>query len=163
MRNNPRQAVKIDSHALALLVENMNGLTASDTQRLARKAIFDDGALQASDVPAMMRAKYDLLNHNGILRYEHDTAAFAVESIRRWWWSMGHQVLSEGKTSAVLRPHVRRRDGVRSTQGVNGLVLWSDVVLARVSANQACDAGARCCSSGRIRGGPMTGAARQAR
>ena len=21
---------------------------------------------------------------------DHDTAAFAVESIRRWWWSMGH-------------------------------------------------------------------------
>jgi SpoVK/Ycf46/Vps4 family AAA+-type ATPase len=77
MHNNPRQAVKIDSHALALLVENMNGLTASDIQRLARKAIFDDGALQSSDVPAMMRAKYDLLNHNGILRYEHDTARFA--------------------------------------------------------------------------------------
>src|SRR3984957_6052073 len=77
MHNNPRQAVKIDSHALALLVENMNGLTASDTQRLARKAIFDDGALQTSDVPSMMRAKYELLNHNGILRYEHDTARFA--------------------------------------------------------------------------------------
>jgi SpoVK/Ycf46/Vps4 family AAA+-type ATPase len=77
MHNNPRQAVKIDSHALALLVENMNGLTASDTQRLARQAIFDDGALQTSDVPSMMRAKYELLNHNGILRYEHDTARFA--------------------------------------------------------------------------------------
>jgi hypothetical protein len=23
---------------------------------------------------------------------DHDTAAFAVESIRRWWWSMGHAV-----------------------------------------------------------------------
>ena len=23
---------------------------------------------------------------------DHDTAAFAVESIRRWWWSMGHSV-----------------------------------------------------------------------
>ncbi len=74
MRSNPRQSVKIDNRALDLLVENMNGLTASDTQYLARKAIFDDGALQASDVPLVMRAKYDLLNHTGILRYEHDTA-----------------------------------------------------------------------------------------
>jgi len=76
MRDNPRQPIKIDKHALALLVENMNGLTASDTQRLARNAICDDGALQVSDVPSVMRAKYDLLNHNGILRYEHDTAHF---------------------------------------------------------------------------------------
>ncbi len=88
MRTNPQQAVKVDSHALMLLVENMNGLTASDVQRLARKAIFDDGALQSSDVPAMMRAKYELLNHNGILRYEHDTAHFAdvggLSNLKAW-------------------------------------------------------------------------------
>ena len=88
MRDNPRQAIKIDKHALALLVENMNGLTASDTQRLARKAICDDGALQASDVPSVMRAKYDLLNHNGILRYEHDTARFTevggLSNLKSW-------------------------------------------------------------------------------
>jgi hypothetical protein len=77
MRENARQSIKLDKHALALLVENMNGLTAADTQRLARKAIFDDGALLASAVPALMQAKYELLNHNGILGYEHDTPQFA--------------------------------------------------------------------------------------
>jgi hypothetical protein len=88
MRDNPRQPIKIDKHALALLVENMNGLTASDTQRLARNAICDDGALQVSDVPSVMRAKYDLLNHNGILRYEHDTAQFTdvggLANLKAW-------------------------------------------------------------------------------
>jgi hypothetical protein len=88
MRDNPRQPIKIDKHALALLVENMNGLTASDTQRLARNAICDDGALQVSDVPSVMRAKYDLLNHNGILRYEHDTAHFTdvggLSNLKAW-------------------------------------------------------------------------------
>lgn len=88
MREHPRHAIKIDSHALALLVENMNGLTASDTQRLARKAIFDDGALQGSDVPSVMRAKYELLNHNGVLSYEHDTAHFAdvggLSNLKAW-------------------------------------------------------------------------------
>jgi ATP-dependent 26S proteasome regulatory subunit len=88
MHTNPQQAIKIDSHALALLVENMNGLTATDIQRLARKAIFDDGALQTSDVPSLMQAKYELLNHNGILRYEHDTARFAdvggLSKLKAW-------------------------------------------------------------------------------
>jgi hypothetical protein len=74
MRANPRQAVKIDPRALDLLVENMNGLSAADTQRLARKAIYDHGAIQLSDVPLVMQAKYELLNHAGVLRYEHDTA-----------------------------------------------------------------------------------------
>jgi ATPase family protein associated with various cellular activities (AAA) len=77
MRANPRQAVRIDAHALELLVENMSGLSAADTQRLARKAIFEHGAIQASDVPMVMHAKYELLNHNGVLRYEHDTAPLA--------------------------------------------------------------------------------------
>jgi len=74
MRANPRQAVKIDARALELLVENMSGLSAADTQRLARKAIYDHGTIELSDVPLVMQAKYDLLNHAGVLRYEHDTA-----------------------------------------------------------------------------------------
>src|SRR5215472_10680884 len=74
MRANPRQAVKIDPHALDLLVENMSGLSAADTQRLARKAICDHGAIQLSDVPMVMRAKYEMLNRGGVLRYEPDTA-----------------------------------------------------------------------------------------
>jgi hypothetical protein len=74
MRANPRQAVKIDARALELLVENMSGLSAADTQRLARKAIYDHGTIELSDVPLVMQAKYDLLNHAGVLQYEHDTA-----------------------------------------------------------------------------------------
>src|SRR5579863_6320046 len=68
MRANPRQAVKIDPRALDLLVENMNGLSAADAQRLARKAIYEHGAIQLSDVPLVMQAKYELLNHGGVLR-----------------------------------------------------------------------------------------------
>src|SRR6516164_3995207 len=74
MRANPRQAMKIDARALELLVENMSGLSAADTQRLARKAIYEHGAIQLSDVPMVMRAKYEMLNHGGVLRYEPDTA-----------------------------------------------------------------------------------------
>ena len=74
MRANPRQAVRIDARALELLVENMSGLSAADTQRLARKAIYEHGAIQLSDVPMVMRAKYEMLNHGGVLRYEPDTA-----------------------------------------------------------------------------------------
>src|SRR5215469_6845291 len=77
MRANPRQSVKIDPRALDLLVENMSGLSATDAQRLARKAIFDHGAIGLSDVPMVMRAKYEMLNHGGVLRYELDTAALA--------------------------------------------------------------------------------------
>ena len=36
--------VAVDEHALNLLTQNLAGLTRADTERLARKAIYDDGA-----------------------------------------------------------------------------------------------------------------------
>jgi SpoVK/Ycf46/Vps4 family AAA+-type ATPase len=66
--------VEIDAAAAKLLVANLAGLTHADAERLARNAIHDDGAITASDVPAVMRAKYQLLNRGGILSFEYDTA-----------------------------------------------------------------------------------------
>ena len=88
MVSHPHQRIKIDRRALELLVENMSGLTAADTRRLARKAIFDDGAIQESDIPGVMRAKYELLNHDGVLHYEPDTAHVAdvggLANLKAW-------------------------------------------------------------------------------
>jgi SpoVK/Ycf46/Vps4 family AAA+-type ATPase len=85
---NPGARVKADRRALELLVENLGGLTTTDTRRLARKAIFDDGALSQADLPAVMQAKYELLNRSGVLSYEHDTAKFAdvggLERLKTW-------------------------------------------------------------------------------
>ncbi len=69
--------VKVDPNALDLLVKNLGGLTHADTERLARNAIRDDGAITASDVPAVMQAKYALLNRGGVLSYEYETARAA--------------------------------------------------------------------------------------
>jgi SpoVK/Ycf46/Vps4 family AAA+-type ATPase len=69
--------VKTDRKSLELLVENLGGLSTGDTERLARKVIFDDGALKPEDLPAVMQAKYELLNRGGVLAYEYDTAQFA--------------------------------------------------------------------------------------
>lgn len=69
--------VRTDRTALELLVENLGGLSTSDAERLARKAIFDDGALLASDLPGVMAAKYAILNRHGVMSFEHDTLRFA--------------------------------------------------------------------------------------
>lgn len=69
--------VKTDRKSLELLVENLGGLSTGDTERLARKVIFDDGALLPNDLPAVMQAKYELLNRSGVLAFEYDTAQFA--------------------------------------------------------------------------------------
>ena len=74
---NPGRPMQTDPQAMELFIANMSGLSAAETERLARRAIFDDGALTRSDIPAIMQAKYELLNKHGILRYEHATAAFS--------------------------------------------------------------------------------------
>lgn len=42
---------------------------------------------------------YDLSRNTGWVNVgiDHDTAAFAVESMRRWWWSMGAETYPEAK------------------------------------------------------------------
>ncbi len=88
LKANPGERVQADRRALELLVENLAGLTTTDTRRLARKAIFDDGALSQTDLPAIMQAKYQLLNRSGVLSYEYDTAKFAdvggLERLKAW-------------------------------------------------------------------------------
>jgi len=70
-------SVEIDPQAQALLVKNLAGLTRADTRRLAHGAVFADGAITASDLPEVMKAKYELLNRNGVLSFEYETARFA--------------------------------------------------------------------------------------
>lgn len=81
-------AVRIDRNALELLVKNLSGLTQSDTERLARNAIRDDGAITAADIPAVTQAKYQLLNRGGVLSFEYETARLedlaGFGSVKRW-------------------------------------------------------------------------------
>jgi SpoVK/Ycf46/Vps4 family AAA+-type ATPase len=97
---------RIDPKALALLVENLAGLSTLDTERLARKAIFNDGALAEADLPGVMQAKYDLLNRGGALSYEHDTARFADLGGMRHLkdWLLRRKVAFEGSMPGLERP-----------------------------------------------------------
>lgn len=69
--------VQADQDSVALLVENLSGLSVTDTRRLARTAVYDDGVISRTDAPAVMKAKYDLLNRGGVLTFEYDTAPMA--------------------------------------------------------------------------------------
>ncbi len=75
-QENPGRRVKVDPKAHELLIQNLAGLTWSDTERLARNAIHVDGAITHSDLPDVMQAKYELLNRGGALQFEYDTARF---------------------------------------------------------------------------------------
>jgi ATP-dependent 26S proteasome regulatory subunit len=85
---NPGRQVQVDPKAHALLVKNLAGLTYADTTRLARNAVFMDGAITRTDIPGVMQAKYELLNSSGALQFEYDTARFSdvggLERLKTW-------------------------------------------------------------------------------
>jgi len=83
-----QQKVKTDNKTLDAMVRNLGGLTAGDARRLARKVIFDDGAITESDLSDVMAAKYELLNKDGLLSFEYDTEQFTsvggMAKLKRW-------------------------------------------------------------------------------
>ena len=86
-RTNGR-AAHVDHRAVDLLVANLAGLTRADVARLARTAVFDDGAIDASDVSAVTRAKHELLGGGGAVTYEYETASLAdlggMDRLKHW-------------------------------------------------------------------------------
>ncbi|MGI9308134.1 MAG: AAA family ATPase [Gammaproteobacteria bacterium] len=98
---------EVDKQAFKLLVRNLSGLNRADTERLARNAVYLDGAIAANDLPAVMKAKYELLNQDGVLSYEYDTAAFSeIGGLRnlKVWLEQRKRVLQNTDSSVTLDP-----------------------------------------------------------
>lgn len=85
---NQNQRVRTDKKSIDLLVRNLQGLTTSDTKRLVRNAIYNDGALTQSDLAPIMKAKYQLLGQEGVLSFEYETSQFSevggFDRLVRW-------------------------------------------------------------------------------
>lgn len=87
-RENSRSKIKADGKALEALVNTLRGLPHMDVRRLARGAIANDGAITVSDLPQVNKAKFELMNMEGILHFEYDTAKLSevagLNSFKRW-------------------------------------------------------------------------------
>lgn len=98
-RDNSKQRVQADRKSLDLLINNLSGLTASEARRLAYNAIYDDGAISENDLPRIMKAKYELLNQNGVLHYEYDSEKFSeiggFVRLNKWLEQRKHVFLEE--------------------------------------------------------------------
>lgn len=83
-----KKSVITDTTSFNLLVQNLSGLTERDAKRLARTAIFDDGTIDDSDIPALMKAKHTLLSGDDVLSFEFDTARFnevgGLSKLKSW-------------------------------------------------------------------------------
>jgi len=83
-----RRDVQTTNKAIDMLVRNLVGLTATDARRLAYKAIKDDGVISESELPEVMRAKYELLERDSVLSFEYETTKFSeiggMSRLRNW-------------------------------------------------------------------------------
>jgi SpoVK/Ycf46/Vps4 family AAA+-type ATPase len=68
--------VAADREALDRIAVNLTGMTATDVRRLARTAIENDGAITHSDLPEVMKAKYELMDQGGVIAFEYDATRF---------------------------------------------------------------------------------------
>ncbi len=80
--------VKTDSASLKQLVANLKGMSHAEVRRLARGAIVDDGAITEDDIPEVNKAKFELMNMEGVLSFEYNTEKFShvggLSHLKNW-------------------------------------------------------------------------------
>ncbi len=87
-RENGGRMVTFDADILRSIVRNLQGLSMTEAQIIARQLIFDDGALDALDMPHLTKLKFEQLNRSGHLQFEYDTTHFAdvagARKLKQW-------------------------------------------------------------------------------
>lgn len=99
--------VEVDAEAARTIVRNLLGLSLADARQIARQLIWRDGALGASDLPELAKAKFELLNRDGLLHFEYDTAQFGdVAGLARLktWIAQRRGAFLGAKTPVPLDP-----------------------------------------------------------
>jgi SpoVK/Ycf46/Vps4 family AAA+-type ATPase len=84
---NRNAKVKTDSVTLDKLVNNLRGLTHNDVRMLVRR-IVNDGVIDQDDIPEVSKAKFQLLDMDGVLSFEYNTEKFSniggLETLKQW-------------------------------------------------------------------------------
>ena len=98
---NGHARIKVDNPALMALVNTLRGLPHMDVRRLARGAIANDGAITASDLPLVNKTKFELMNMEGVLHFEYDTATLSEVAglvVFKKWLNERRAAFFEAKT-----------------------------------------------------------------
>ena len=108
VKEEKQRKVQIDKEALQMLVQNLKGLTLTEAKRLARNAIYDDGAISKNDLPDVAKAKHSLLNKDGVLSFEYDTAHLSdvggLAHLKKWLKQRQSVFLGKGKQNGLDIP-----------------------------------------------------------
>jgi len=86
-KSNHGEKVKTDSETLKKLVRNLAGMSFADAKTLIRNVIAD-GAITENELPAINKAKFELLDMDGVLSFEYETSKFTevggLKRLKQW-------------------------------------------------------------------------------
>ncbi len=86
-KTNQGQKVKTDSKTLKKLVRNLAGMTFADARTLI-KNVISDGAITEAEIPTINKAKFELLDMDGVLSFEYETSKFnevgGLKNLKNW-------------------------------------------------------------------------------
>ncbi|HYQ38730.1 MAG TPA: AAA family ATPase [Pseudomonas sp.] len=92
--------VRSDNRTLQQLVKNLRGLAHAEARLLARNVICDDGAITQDDLPELNKARFQLLDMDGVLGFEYETARFAdvggLDNLKCWLGERREAFLAPG-------------------------------------------------------------------
>ena len=87
-REHSGRRVQIHAQALKAVVRNLKGLATSDARRIAQRIIATDGMITDADLPAVAKAKFELLNRAGVLSFEYESIALndvaGLRRLKKW-------------------------------------------------------------------------------
>ncbi|WP_075187563.1 AAA family ATPase [Teredinibacter haidensis] len=96
---NHKNKIKTDNQTLQKLVNNLKGLPHQDVRRLAYGAIADDGAITEADLPEVTKAKFALMNMEGVLHFEYSTAHMrdvaGLHNLKKWLEHRQHAISND--------------------------------------------------------------------
>jgi SpoVK/Ycf46/Vps4 family AAA+-type ATPase len=94
------RAVRSDSATFKKLVQNLRGVPLQEARQLVRGVIYDNGAILESDIPAVNEAKFALMDMEGVLSFEYNTAQFTevggLRNLKKWLKDRKEVVLNAG-------------------------------------------------------------------
>lgn len=87
-KSNQGKKVRTDEATLNKLIANLRGVSHADAQVLIRHAVWGDGSITESDIPAVNKLKFDLMDAEGVLHFEYDTERFhdvaGLHNLKEW-------------------------------------------------------------------------------
>jgi SpoVK/Ycf46/Vps4 family AAA+-type ATPase len=102
------RSVKARQEVIDALLGNLTGLTLNDARQLIRNAIYDDGMLNEQDLDTLAKTKYRLLDGQGVLSLELDTAKFnhvaGLHNMKRWLAQRQEVFLAEQPPAGLDSP-----------------------------------------------------------